>query len=40
MNIYNIHNKTVKDFNIDYSFYIRECNKIINSVYDGTLSLF
>ena len=39
-NIYNVHNKTIDDFNIDYAFYIRESNKIINSVYDGTLTLF
>lgn len=38
--IYNIHNKIKQDFNIDYLFYIRECNKIINSVYDGSLTLF
>ena len=40
MNIYNVNNKIIDDFDIDYSFYIRECNKIINSVYDGSLTLF
>ena len=40
MNIYNVNDKIIDDFDIDYSFYIRECNKIINSVYDGSLTLF
>ena len=40
MNIYNVNDKIIDDFDIDYSFYIRECSKIINSVYDGTLTLF
>ena len=39
-NIYNINNSSVDDFNINYLFYIRECNKIITSVSDGSLTLF
>ena len=29
-----------EDYNIDYSFYISECNKIINVIEDKQLSLF
>lgn len=39
-NIYNIDNKTINDFDINYLFYIRECNKIITSTFDGSLTLF
>lgn len=32
--------KKMKDYNINYSFYISEANSIINAVYDGQLKLF
>lgn len=32
--------KEMKDYNINYNFYIRECNKIINFIEDKHLSLF
>lgn len=32
--------KEIKDYNIDYSFYIAEATKLKNAVSDGQLSLF
>lgn len=32
--------KDIKDYNINYNFYISEANKIKNSVFDGQLNLF
>ena len=32
--------KKMEDYNIDYSFYIAEANKIKNAVYCGQLKLF
>lgn len=32
--------KNIKDYNINYSFYIQEANKLKNAVSDGQLSLF
>lgn len=31
---------TMKEYDIDYDYYLMEANKIKNSVYDGQLSLF
>jgi hypothetical protein len=36
----NYEEKDIKDYNIDYSFYINEALKLKNSVYTGQLSLF
>lgn len=30
----------MKDYNIDYSFYIKEANKIIDTIEDKQLTLF
>ena len=32
--------KDMKDYNINYNFYIAECNKIINAIEDKQLYLF
>ena len=32
--------KPIKDYNINYKFYVDECNKIINSIKDKQLTLW
>ena len=32
--------KPMNEYNINYQFYIKECNKIINQIEDKQLSLF
>ncbi len=36
----NFINKSMNEYDIDYDFYIKECNKLVNQIKDDQLSLF